>query len=182
MPSQVHLLLMLLMLGLCSYLGSLIGSHLLGAFVAGMCFVNVPRSHQVWVAQFKRIIRWLIRIFFSATVGFAVPLSEMFTLDAFLRGLVIGIGPGLLCKIVSGVAARTGFQSPMHKTMASEASIMTRGGIVQPIQYLVGMAMVARGEFAFLVAYSASKMTMPDGSSMLSPPVYAAVTWALVGA
>ncbi len=147
-----------------------------------MCFVSVPRSHQVWVAQFKRIIRWLIRIFFSATVGFAVPLSEMFTLDAFLRGLVIGIGPGLLCKIVSGVAARTAFQSPMHKKMASEASIMTRGGVVQPIQYLVGMAMVARGEFAFLVAYSASKMTMPDGSNMLSPPVYAAVTWALVGA
>jgi len=29
--------------------------------------------------------------------------------------------------------------------MASEASIMTRGGIVQPIQYLVGMAMVSKG-------------------------------------
>merc|ERR1719149_599165 len=173
---------MIASLVLYSFLGSLIGSHLLGAFVAGMCFVSVPRSHQVWVAQFKRIIRWLIRIFFSATVGFAVPLSEMFTLDAFLRGLVIGIGPGLLCKIVSGVAARTAFQSPMHKKMASEASIMTRGGVVQPIQYLVGMAMVARGEFAFLVAYSASKMTMPDGSNMLSPPVYAAVTWALVWA
>ena len=35
---------------LYSCLGSLIGSHLLGAFVAGMCFVNVPRSHQVWLA------------------------------------------------------------------------------------------------------------------------------------
>ena len=66
--------------------------------------------------------------------------------------------------------------------MASEASIMTRGGIVQPIQYLVGMAMVARGEFAFLVAYSASKMTLSDGRKMLSPPIYAAVTWALVWA
>ena len=179
---EIHLVIMIGSLVLYSYLGSLIGSHLLGAFVAGMCFVNVPRSHQVWVAQFKRIIRWLIRIFFSATVGFAVPLSEMFTTEAFLRGLVIGIGPGLLCKIVSGVAARTAFQSETHKKMASQASIMTRGGIVQPIQYLVGMAMVARGEFAFLVAYSASKMTMPDGSSMLSPPVYACVTWALVWA
>jgi Kef-type K+ transport system membrane component KefB len=29
---------------------------------------------------------------------------------------------------------------------------------LQPIQYLVGMAMVARGEFAFLVAYSAQAM------------------------
>ena len=53
------------------------GSPLLGAFVAGMCFVNVPRSHQIWVTQLKRIIRWLIRIFFAATVGFAVPVKEM---------------------------------------------------------------------------------------------------------
>ena len=51
------------------------GSHLLGAFVAGMCFVNVPRSHQVWVTQLKRIIRWLIRIFFAATVGLGLGLG-----------------------------------------------------------------------------------------------------------
>ena len=66
---------MLIWLGLCAYLGSLIGSHLLGAFVAGMCFVNVPRSHQVWVTQLKRIIRWLIRIFFAATVGLGLGLG-----------------------------------------------------------------------------------------------------------
>ena len=65
--------------------------------------------------------------------------------------------------------------------MASEASIMTRGGIVQPIQYLVGMAMVARGEFAFLVAYSASTMSIGD-EPMLREEVYAALTWALVWA
>ena len=72
---EVHLFFMLIWLGLCAYLGSLIGSHLLGAFVAGMCFVNVPRSHQVWVTQLKRIIRWLIRIFFAATVGLGLGLG-----------------------------------------------------------------------------------------------------------
>ena len=223
MPSQVHLLLMLLMLGLCSYLGSLIGSHLLGAFVAGMCFVNVPRSHQVWVTQLKRIIRWLIRIFFAATVGlastrtrttrslashptvstsphltsphltsphltllthqvgFAVPIKMMLTLDAFWKGLVLGALPGILCKVVSGVAARKRGMSHGEKMKANQASVMTRFGLVQPIQYLVGMAMVARGEFAFLVAYSASTMTI-GGEPMLREEVYAALTWALVWA
>jgi len=214
---------MLLMLGLCSYLGSLIGSHLLGAFVAGMCFVNVPRSHQVWVTQLKRIIRWLIRIFFAATVGlastrtrttrslashptvstsphltsphltsphltllthqvgFAVPIKMMLTLDAFWKGLVLGALPGILCKVVSGVAARKRGMSHGEKMKANQASVMTRFGLVQPIQYLVGMAMVARGEFAFLVAYSASTMTI-GGEPMLREEVYAALTWALVWA
>ena len=47
---EVHLVIMILSLVLYAFLGSLIGSHLLGAFVAGMCFVNVPRSHQAWLA------------------------------------------------------------------------------------------------------------------------------------
>ena len=49
-----------------------IGSHLLGAFVAGMVWVNVPRSHQIWQAQLKRVVRWMMRVFFACTVGFAV--------------------------------------------------------------------------------------------------------------
>merc|ERR1740130_791710 len=43
------------------------------------------------------------------------------------------------------------------------------------------MAMVARGEFAFLVAYSASTMQIA-GEPMLRESVYAALTWALVWA
>ena len=50
-----------------------------------MCFVEVPRSHQVWVAQFKRIIRWLIRIFFSATVySFTLTLTLTLTVTLTL--------------------------------------------------------------------------------------------------
>eukprot|EP00316_Scyphosphaera_apsteinii_P000295 CAMPEP_0119320298 /NCGR_PEP_ID=MMETSP1333-20130426/52113_1 /TAXON_ID=418940 /ORGANISM="Scyphosphaera apsteinii, Strain RCC1455" /LENGTH=1000 /DNA_ID=CAMNT_0007326993 /DNA_START=77 /DNA_END=3079 /DNA_ORIENTATION=+ len=178
---EVHLVIMIASLVFYAWLGSLIGSHLLGAFVAGMCFVSVPRSHQVWVAQLKRIIRWLIRIFFAATVGFAVPLQEMLTVDAFTKGLALGAVPGILCKVVSGLPARMS-ASPNERARAKKASIMTRFGI-QPIQYLVGMAMVARGEFAFLVAYSARNMKMPNGNSyMLQEEIYAALTWALVWA
>ena len=107
----------------------------------------------------------------------------MLELQPFVKGLLIGIGPGLLCKIISGIPARMKWESDKHRRQASQASIMTRGGVVQPIQYLVGMAMVARGEFAFLVALSASNMKLPDGESyMLSKDVYAAVTWALARA
>jgi len=185
---EVHLLLMLISLVLFGYIGYLIGSHLLGAFVAGMCFIGVPRSHQIWVAQLKRIVRWLIRIFFAATVGFAVPLAKMLTLDAFLYGLALGLLPGILCKVVSGVAARMPYRSEHDQLLAAKASLATCGGRYQPLQYLVGMAMVARGEFAFLVAYQAQSLVMVGSYTngvqdyMLSGKVYAAVTWSLVWA
>ncbi len=140
------------------------------------------------MTQLKRIIRWLIRIFFASSVGFNVPIKKMLSLEAFLNGLVLGAVPGILCKVVSGLAGRNKWKSLGERQRASKASIMTRFGLVQPIQYLVGMAMVARGEFAFLVALSASKMTLPDaedggsGGVMLREEVYAALTWGLVWA
>ena len=182
---EVHLCLMLSSLVLYSWIGAIIGSHLLGAFVAGMCFVNVPRSHQVWVNQLKRIIRWLIRIFFAATVGFKIPIKQMITLEAIGKGAVLGLVPGICCKVVSGVAARRRFGSLGERQRASRASIMTRGGVVQPIQYLVGMAMVARGEFAFLVAVSARNMDYAGGEpgeTMISEGVFASLAWSLVWA
>ena len=182
---EVHLCLMISSLVLYAWIGSLIGSHLLGAFVAGMCFVNVPRSHQVWVNQLKRIIRWLIRIFFAATVGFKIPIKQMIKIEAIGKGAVLGLIPGIFCKVVSGVAARRRFGSLGERQRASRASIMTRGGVVQPIQYLVGMAMVARGEFAFLVAVSARNMEYAGGvpgETMISEDVFASLAWSLVWA
>ena len=82
---------------------------------------------------------------------------------AFLTGLVIGIVPGVLCKLASGLAARLPYTSKEQRQLAARASVTTCGGAYQPLQYLVGCAMIARGEFAFLVAYLASKMVTPDG-------------------
>jgi len=54
---------------------------------------------------------------------------------------------------------------------------------VQPLQYLVGCAMVARGEFAFLVASQAFQLQKGDtGERMLGEDAYAMVTWGLVWA
>ena len=45
------------------------------------------------MTQLKRIIRWLIRIFFASSVGFNVPIKKMLSLEAFLNGLVLGAVP-----------------------------------------------------------------------------------------
>ena len=84
---ELQLGIMLISLVLYSWVGALIGSHLLGAFVAGMCFTKVPKSHAIWAAQLKRITRWLIRIFFAASVGFAVPNVPLIGLDFRLTAL-----------------------------------------------------------------------------------------------
>ena len=105
---EVHIFLMVATLSVCAYItaikeaadgGAFIGSHLLGAFVAGMCFVNVPRSQQIWNSQMKRVVKWMVRFFFAASVGFAVPVSEMFTWDAFGNGLLLAIGPTIATKV-----------------------------------------------------------------------------------
>eukprot|EP01050_Picozoa_sp_SAG11_P016226 SAG11_NODE_2189_length_3707_cov_2.141075_3_plen_233_part_00 len=47
---------------------NLIGSHLLGAFIAGMSFCWMDSALKLWHAQVKRIANWLIRLFFGACV------------------------------------------------------------------------------------------------------------------
>jgi len=185
---EVHLLLMFLTLAFLGWLSAqsewngvpFIGSHLLGAFGAGMCWVNVPRSHTIWTAQLKRIVRWMMRIFFAATVGFAVPVKVMFTGSAVWRGAILGIGPCIATKLFSGIFARMRYKSEEAKQLAKSASWATRSGL-QPQQLLVGIAMVARGEFAYLVAETAQALQYNGGPErMMSQEVYAAVVWALV--
>jgi len=184
---EVHLLLMFSSLWFFGWVSAVdvingvpfIGSHLLGAFVAGMCWVNVPRSHGIWENQLKRLVRWMMRMFFSATVGFAVPVQKMISLTALWRGVVLGIGPCISTKLVSGLFARVEYKDEQAKMMAKSASWATK--FVQPQQLLVGIAMVARGEFAYLVAAEAQTLNrLGTEMKMMSGDVYAAVVWALV--
>ena len=133
----------------------IIGSHLLGAFVAGMCFVNVPRSQAIWNGQMKRIVRWAVRFFFASSVGFAVPVSEMGDPTTIGKGLALGAVPCISMKIVSGAFAYVRYASDEARQRSRSASWVTRYLHAQPQQLLVGMAMVARGEFAYMVAETA---------------------------
>ena len=99
---MLHLVVMFLVFFFASWLASLIGSFLLGAFSAGMCFVNVARSQLIWRGQVKRVASMAMLVFFTSSVGFSVPLSKMLDGEAFGKGLIIAIVPTILAKILSG--------------------------------------------------------------------------------
>ena len=157
---QVQLIFMFAVLCLYGYISSLIGSHLLGAFVAGMSFSNVPRSHQVWTRQMKRILKWLVRLFFGSSIAFSIPISKMFDPNSIWKGLICGLIPCIVMKIIAGLPAL-----PEHRLV-------------------VGTAMVGRGEFAYLVAETAKSTILKTGSKpygrMMSEEVYSIAVWALL--
>lgn len=163
MSDQIHIGLMIVFVIFFGWIGALIGSHLLGTFAAGVAFANVPRSGLVWGRQVKRIVSWMVRLFFSASIGFSIPISVMFTAEAFWKGLVLGAVACIGGKILSGQASGDA-------------------------RWIVGWAMVARGEFAYLVAQTAkdaeckscSKDDNGEYPMMLSSEGYAALVWALL--
>ena len=53
------------------------GSYLLGCFLAGVCFCTDHHTHSVWSSQVKRVLQWLMRLFFACTIGFEVPIKNM---------------------------------------------------------------------------------------------------------
>eukprot|EP01083_Nonionella_stella_P067753 179429_1 len=111
---------------MCHFLGS---SHLLGAFLAGLCFCTDHTIHHVWHKQIKRVLQWMLRVFFAATIGFAIPVTEFGSVEVVVRGLVYclcGIG-----KVVTGFFARP---------------------LTYQEFYTVGFSMSAWGEFAFILA------------------------------
>lgn len=125
-----------------------IGSHLLGAFIAGMSFCWMEPALMLWHSQVKRIANWLIRLFFGATVAFSIPINIMMDLDALWKGMILGAGPCCLTKIISGVT--TGAD-----------------------KFVVGFAMVGRGEFAYLVAQTAQDTLLnPAPASFNDPTVH----------
>lgn len=61
-------------------------SFLMGAFLSGLVFCRNHDVHVRFVSQFKRVLQWLMRIFFAASIGFQVPIKD------FGDGMVIGYG------------------------------------------------------------------------------------------
>merc|ERR1712038_1275201 len=126
------------------FLGS---SHLLGAFLAGLCFCTDHTIHHAWHHQIKRVLQWMLRIFFAAAIGFAIPILEFGNPAVIIRGCIYciaGIG-----KIVQGF-----FAQPLNPKEF----------------FIVGFSMSAWGEFAFILAtvsYSEGTMDKESFSSVL---------------
>merc|ERR1740120_497714 len=120
-----------------------LGTHLWGCFIAGMSFACIDQeghkghTHHVWVRQTKRYTSWMIRIFFSCTVAFSIPISELLSFESFWKGSIMGIGPCVLTKVLC-------------------APCMGNA------RWVIGWAMVGREEFAYLIAPMAAAGNMMD--------------------
>ena len=124
------------------WLAQIIGSHLLGAFIAGVsfCWMEHHAALVLWHSQVKRIASWLVRLFFGASVAFAIPIQQMMDGRALAYGMLLGVGPCVATKVFAGF--------PTWKD-----------------KWIVGFAMVGRGEFAYLVAQTAQAFVLNPASS-----------------
>jgi len=136
---EVMWLLMLVVLLAYAQITHLCGTHLWGCFIAGMSFATRHEAHHVWVRQVKRVTCWFIRIFFAATLAWAIPVNQLFSLEAFWKGSIMGIGPCILMKVLC-------------------APFMGRS------RWVIGWAMVGRAEFAYFIAIMAKSLKMMDDS------------------
>jgi len=63
-------------------------SYLLGCFLAGLCFCTDHHSASIWQSQVKRILQWLMRLFFACTIGFEVPIKNLSSAKVWTTSLV----------------------------------------------------------------------------------------------
>ena len=106
-------------------------TYLLGIFIGGMAFAQVPGALEAWETQ-QVLSSWLSSVFFLS-VGFVVPVAQMFEATALGYGVAYTI-PAVLGKLVTGSFAGSW----------ADARI-------------VGWAMVGRGELGFVMAQEALK-------------------------
>lgn len=113
-------------------------SYLMGCFVAGLTFSSFHELHHAFVHQFKRLLQWLMRIFFAASIGFQVPITSFNNIEVIWQGLVYTLA--LIGKV--GV----GFMVPNFSVTNRFTGNHLRDCLI------TGFSMAAEGEFAFVIA------------------------------
>ena len=135
-------------------------SYLMGGFLSGLAFCTSHGLHMQFVRQFKRILQWLMRIFFAASIGFQVPIKDFGDGTVLWQGVVF-------CLALTGKLA-VGFMSPNF----------TQGGRFRGIHLrdclITGLSMAAEGEFAFVIAVFAVDQ------GLINKDVYASVILAVL--
>uniref|UniRef100_A0A7S4SWC8 Cation/H+ exchanger transmembrane domain-containing protein n=1 Tax=Alexandrium monilatum TaxID=311494 RepID=A0A7S4SWC8_9DINO len=140
---ELLFLLQIILLVAYSMITHLLGTHLWGCFIAGMSFACLSpphHAHHVWVKQTKRMTTWMIRIFFSCTVAFSIPVMKLLSISAFWKGSILGIVACVLTKVCCAP-------------------------FMGPPRWVIGWAMVGRAEFAYLIAQMALAGNMLDEES-----------------
>ena len=135
-------------------------SFLMGAFLAGLSFCKSHDLHVIFGAQFKRILQWLMRIFFAASIGFQVPITSFGSGKVIWQALV-------LCFSFSGKVA-VGFLVPNFSHVKRFTESHLRDCLI------TGYSMAAEGEFAFVIAVFAVS------AGIIDIELYAAIVLAVL--
>ena len=143
-----HIVLLLIFIFGFSVIGDLVGSFLLGSFLAGFMFSEVRRSILLWRKEIKPYMSWLLRLFFASTVAFTIPVEILFSIDVFWKGVVIAC----ICVISKLLSA-------LH---------------LGDDKWIVGWAIVSRGEFSFLIGEFA------ESQNIITKNEYGIIVWGLV--
>merc|ERR1711988_537564 len=140
------------MANLADFIGT---TYLLGCFLSGVVASQWQPVQAKWTRMSSTSLQWLTRIFFSCTVGMAVPLEAMIAKD---WGVVVVITLiAVVCKMQAGLMSGSPFQ---------------KGYAVQSLQ--VGCAMVGRGELGFMQMLKAYDLGLVSMNS------YIGTIWALL--
>lgn len=126
-------------------------SYLLGSLLAGLSFSTIRSAKDVWERQVKRLLHWLLKLFFAATIGFEIPAKAFWTRRTLSHGMAF-IGP-VLAKVLVGALA-------VPLTLSNAVT--------------VGSAMCARGEFGFIIALQSFTL------KFLTHDQYASLVFALL--
>lgn len=140
-------------------------SQLLGIFALGTVFCTCTTAQESFSA-IAPLQAWLSRLFFGATVGFVVPLHDLFEGGAFGEGLVLTLA-AILGKFLSGAWAENVFgEGPTPEGFGNK---YYWGAFLR-----VGCAMIGRGELGFMLAIT----SLEDG--IITRRAYSTTIWALI--
>ena len=177
-------------LGLTVAAGEAGSTHLLGAFAGGVAFASVDDAKTQW-ARNEAVAAWAYSVFFLS-VGMQIPLSALFE----ARGVGMGVGyavPAVLGKLATALffANRRDVEDAGNRFVdaaddegpSSDADTDARRKSrrrfcscvsLSPDAFVVGWAMVGRGELGFVMARQARE------EGLIGPEPYVASCWALL--
>jgi Kef-type K+ transport system membrane component KefB len=138
-------------------------SYLTGAFLAGLSFSQVDGVHHTFVSETGPIMEWLLRIFFSASIGFQVPIKMFGNKKVIAWGFAFYLA--VLGKLPVGLFAPK-YNEELPKNYPFNP--YTRDVIITAV------AMTCRGEFSFIIA------AFGIGNGLLDPELYSAIVWAVL--
>lgn len=136
-------------------------SHFLGAFLAGLSACQQPRAAKKYNQELDRIITWLLRIFFGASIAFVIPV-QLFG-DAKVIGTGFLLSLALLGKIITGpLLTPVELVQPPTNNDDEHENNTTNGATTkrrhrfdrQHVRdcLVVGFSMAGEAEFAMLIA------------------------------